>query len=313
MKNCLVTGGAGFIGSHLCDFLLGKNYKVICLDNFLTGKQENISHLLKRSDFEFIKHDVIKPLKIKNRKIKFIYHLASPASPRSYQDLSLPTMLTNSLGTLNMLELANKHRAKFLLASTSEVYGDPLQHPQKESYWGNVNPVGIRSCYDESKRFAEAITMVFFRQFNVDAKIVRIFNTYGPRIDPGDGRVMANFVVQALKNMPLTIYGKGKQTRSFCYVSDLVSGLLKTMESNKISGETINLGNPEEYQIIFLAKLIKKMCQSKSKLVFQPLPDDDPQRRRPDISKAKKILNWSPKINLKQGLAKTIAYFRQRL
>lgn len=313
MKNCLVTGGAGFIGSHLCDTLMALKYKVICVDNFQTGRQENINHLFKNSNFEFIKHDVIKPLKIKKRKIKFVYHLASPASPRSYQDLSLSTMLVNSLGTFNMLKLARQHQAKFLLASTSEVYGDPLEHPQKESYWGNVNPVGIRSCYDESKRFAEAITMVFYRQFKVDTRIVRIFNTYGPRVEPKDGRVISNFIVQALTNMPLTIYGKGQQTRSFCYVSDLVDGLLRSMENKKTRGEVINLGNPQEDKIIFLAKLIKKMCQSKTKLVFRPLPEDDPQRRRPDIAKAKEILNWSPRVNLEEGLNKTIAYFRQRL
>lgn len=308
-KTALVTGGAGFIGSHLCEALIRKSLKVICVDNLGTGKLSNLSAIIRNRDFKFIRHDVVKPLKIKE-KINYIFHLASYASPPYYQKYSIDTLMTNSLGTYNILEMARKHKAKFLFVSTSEVYGDPKVHPQKEDYWGNVNPVGIRSCYDEAKRFAEALTMEYSRKHNLDVRIIRIFNTYGPRLQKDDGRVISNFIYQALHNLPLTIYGDGIQTRSFCYVSDMVNGILKAMFTQKSKNQIINLGNSSEITIKQVAFIIKKLTGAKSKVVYKQLPKDDPTRRKPDITKAKKILNWEPKIKLKEGLIKTIQWFK---
>lgn len=319
-KVCLVTGGAGFIGSHLCESLLKDGYKVFCVDNFVTGNKANVSHLLENENFTLINADVTKRLPdiLTDSEIGYIFHLASPASPNelspmSYVNHPLETMDVNSIGTRRMLRLSKKWGSKFLFASTSEVYGDPKEHPQKESYWGHVNPNGIRSCYDESKRFGEALTFVYQRSFQVNTRIIRIFNTYGPRMDPQDGRAIVNFAVQALKNEPMTVYGNGKQTRSFCYVSDLVVGICKAMFTDKTEGEVFNLGNPEELTILQLAEKIKKATKSKSKIVFSDLPVDDPDKRKPDISKAKKLLAWQPKINFATGLEKTLSYFNQVL
>jgi nucleoside-diphosphate-sugar epimerase len=306
--NVLVTGGGGFIGSHLAEKLLELKNKVICVDNFVTGKRENIKLLLKNPNFTFIEHDVSKPLKM-NYRIDQIYHLASPASPVDYQKYPIETMMANSLGTLNMLELAKGKGSKFLLASTSEVYGDPEEHPQNEIYWGHVNPTGPRSCYDESKRFAEALAFSYHKIHGVDVKIARIFNTFGPRMRENDGRAIPNFVNQALNNEPITVYGNGKQTRSFCYISDMVGGLIKLMESEYV-GEPFNLGNTNEMRIIDVAKRIKGMTKSESKIVFNPLPEDDPVRRKPDIKKARGKLSWEPKVGLEEGLGKTIDWFR---
>lgn len=306
-ETILVTGGAGFIGSHLIDALIEKN-KVICIDNISTGKKENIAHLLKNKNFKFLKHDVAKPLNISG-KIDYIFHLASPASPVDYQKNPIETMMANSFGTKYMLDLAKRKRAKFLLASTSEVYGDPEKHPQSEDYWGNVNPVGPRSCYDESKRFAEALTMAYHRVHDLDVKIARIFNTYGPRMRTNDGRVIPNFITQALSNKPITVYGDGKQTRSFCYISDMVDGLIR-LAFSEYSGEVFNLGNPDEKRIIDVAERIKKMTSSKSPIIFMSLPDDDPERRKPDIKKAKTMLGWEPKISFDEGIGKTIEWFK---
>ena len=318
----LVAGGAGFIGSHLCQSLLKDGYRVICVDNFLTGKKANVASLLSQPKFLLINADISRPLPqvITDEKVDYIFHLASPASPNassplSYMNLPLETMDANSIGTRRLLRLARRHKAKFLFASTSEVYGDPREHPQKESYWGYVNPVGIRSCYDESKRFGEALTFVYIRRFKLNARVVRIFNTYGPRMDIKDGRAVANFIVQALTNEPLTIYGKGKQTRSFCYVDDMVSGLKKAMFIDSTKGQVINLGNPDEFTVLDLAKKIKRATGSVSpiKIEARELPEDDPEKRRPDISRAKKLLNWQPKIRFSRGLKKTIAYFQDKL
>ncbi len=308
-KTILVTGGAGFIGSHLCEALIEKKFKVMCVDNLGTGKLENLKTIIKHKNFKFIKQDVKSPLKI-NKKISYIFHLASYASPPYYQKYSIDTLMTNSLGTYNILELAKKNKARFLLASTSEVYGDPEVHPQKEEYRGNVNPVGPRSCYDEAKRFAEALTMEYARKFGLDVRIIRIFNTYGPRLQKDDGRVISNFIYQALNNKPITIYGKGTQTRSFCYVSDMVKGIIKTMFNKAAKNQVINLGNPEEFTIKEAAIIIKDLTVSKSKLIYKKLPEDDPLRRKPDITKAKKILNWRPEVKLKEGLTKTIQWFK---
>jgi dTDP-glucose 4,6-dehydratase len=308
-KVVLITGGAGFIGSHLCERLLKEGFKVICMDNLITGNLENIKPLLKDKNFLFIKHDVTKYIEIKG-KIDYVLHFASPASPCDYLKLPIQTLKVGSLGTHNTLGLAMKKRAKFLLASTSEVYGDPLVHPQPESYWGNVNPIGLRGVYDEAKRFAEAITMAYHRVHKIDTKIARIFNTYGERMRIDDGRVIPNFILQALNNQPLTVYGKGTQTRSFCYIQDLIEGILKLMFSQ--INEPINLGNPLEFKILDLAHLIIKLTESKSKIIFKPLPQDDPCRRKPDIRKAKKILNWKPKVNLEEGLIRTITWFRNK-
>ena len=318
----LVAGGAGFIGSHLCQSLLKDESRVICLDNFLTGKKANVAPFLSHPKFLLVNADISRPLPqvIIDEKVDYIFHLASPASPNSlsplsYMNLPLETMDANSLGTRRLLRLARKHKAKFLFASTSEVYGDPKEHPQKETYWGYVNPVGSRSCYDEAKRFGEALTMVYVRRFRLNARIVRIFNTYGPRMDIKDGRAVANFIVQALTNQPLTIYGKGRQTRSFCYVDDLVTGLKKAMFTESTKGQVINLGNPEEFTVLDLANKIKRATGSASpiKIEARGLPEDDPEKRRPDISRAKKLLAWQPKIRFSRGLKKTIAYFQDKL
>jgi dTDP-glucose 4,6-dehydratase len=306
-KIAVVTGGAGFIGSHLCDFLVAKNFKVICLDNLVTGREDNIRHLLSNLRFEFIKCDVTKRFEIKG-KVDYVLHFASPASPKHYLIHPIHTLKVGALGTYNCLGLAKFKKAKFLLASTSEIYGDPLEHPQKETYWGNVNPIGLRSVYDESKRFAEAITMAYYRTHKIDAKIVRIFNTYGPRMQIEDGRAIPNFIIQALKNESLTIYGRGTQTRSFCFVSDLIKGIFSLMKSSL--NEPVNLGNPNEVDIKDLAKLIIELTNSKSRIKFFPLPQDDPQKRKPDITRAKHYLHWQPIISLKEGLNLTIPWFR---
>ncbi|OGM08947.1 hypothetical protein A2Z67_06480 [Candidatus Woesebacteria bacterium RBG_13_36_22] len=309
MKTVLVTGGAGFLGSHLCDRLIEKKYRVICLDNLITGSERNIKHLLKNNNFKFIKADVTGDLDL-NLKLDYIFHLASPASPIDYQNHPEETALANSLGTLKMLRLAVKNKARFLLASTSEIYGDPKEHPQKESYWGNVNSYGPRSCYDESKRFAEALVYLFIHKYNLDVRIIRIFNTYGPRMQKDDGRAVSSFINQALDGKPLTIYGRGNQTRSFCYYSDLINGIEKVMFEEGLKGEIFNLGNPNESKIIELAKLIISLTNSKSEIQYLPLPKDDPARRRPDITKAKKLLSWEPIVDISEGLKKTIEYYR---
>ncbi len=315
MQTVLVAGGGGFIGSHLCKFLLDKGYKVICLDNFLTSEKENISELSKNENFTLIEKDIIKLTVDELPKFDFLFNLASPASPnakssRSYVAYPIETLLVNSQGTHNLLEAALKNNAKFLYASTSEVYGDPTVSPQPEDYNGNVNPNGVRSVYDEAKRFGEAITSAYVRKHNLDARIVRIFNTYGPFMRSDDGRVVSNFISQAIKNEPLTIYGDGTQTRSFCYISDMIEGLYTSMFNDGARGEVINLGNPDERQIREIADLIKSKVGSNSEIINEPLPQDDPKARKPDISKAKRILNWEPAIGLEEGLTKTIEYFK---
>ena len=303
----LITGGAGFIGSHLCDFLLEKGHFVVCVDNLLTGDIKNIKHNLQNKRFEFIKQDVIKPFKFAGR-LDWILHFASPASPVDYMNYPLETLDVGSTGTKNMLELAKKKKAKFMLASTSEVYGDPKVSPQNEEYFGNVNSIGPRSVYDEAKRFAEALTSAYVREKLVDARIARIFNTYGPRMGIDDGRVVPNFVRQALTGQALTVYGEGTQTRSFCYVSDLVEGLYKLMYSKL--NDPVNLGNPKELKIIDFANLMIRSIGSKSRITYKPLPKDDPKQRKPDISRAKKELDWAPKVSLEEGLKATISYFK---
>jgi UDP-glucuronate decarboxylase len=305
----LVSGGAGFIGSHLIDCLMESGHQVVCIDNLYTGQKSNNAHWVDNPNFQFIEHDVIEPIEVDN--VDRIYHLACPASPVHYQADPIKTAKTNFLGTLNMLELAKKWRSRVLLASTSEVYGDPLIHPQTEGYWGNVNCTGIRSCYDEGKRIAETLTFDYHRQFGVEVRVARIFNTHGERMLENDGRVVSNFVVQALQGIPLTVYGDGSQTRSFCYVSDLVEGLMRLMNGNYIG--PVNLGNPSEYTILQLAETIQRLIDPTAQLIFKPLPQDDPQRRQPNISQAKFHLDWEPKVPLEEGLAKTIAYFRDRL
>lgn len=304
----LVAGGAGFLGSHLCQALLKKGHQVICLDNLITGSEKNIKDFLTNPNFSFLKHDITKPLKNLG-KIDQIYHLASPASPKDYFKYPQETLLTNSIGTLNLLELAKNTKAKFLFASTSEVYGDPKEHPQKETYRGNVDPFCLRSCYDESKRFAESLIYTYIYKYNLDARIVRIFNTYGPKMRIDDGRPMPTFIIQARERKPLTVQGNGKQTRSFCYVQDLIEGIILAMEKSKTKGEVFNLGNPDERSIIEIANIIKKLVNPKAKLQFVKRYPNDPQRRCPDISKAKKILGWQPKVGLEEGLKKTIQYF----
>ena len=307
-KRVLVTGGAGFLGSHLCERLLLEENEVICVDNFFTGKKSNILHLLDNPNFELIRHDVISPLDI---EVDEIYNLACPASPIHYQHDPVQTIKTCVHGAINMLELANRLRVKIFQASTSEVYGDPEVHPQDESYWGRVNPIGIRSCYDEGKRCAETIFFDYHRQHGLNIKVARIFNTYGPRMHPNDGRVVSNFIVQALRNIDITIYGDGLQTRSFCYVDDLIDGFLLFMDKgNKLKGP-INIGNPRESTIIELAKIIISLTDSKSTIVFKELPEDDPRQRQPDITLANKKLAWSPKIELEIGLKRTIDYFKK--
>ncbi|HLG24977.1 MAG TPA: UDP-glucuronic acid decarboxylase family protein [Candidatus Nanoarchaeia archaeon] len=307
MKNVVVTGGAGFIGSHLCEFLLDKGHKVTAVDNLITGSLKNIEHLRSNRNFNYIHHDVSKHIVI-DGKVDLIMHFASPASPIDYQKIPIQTLKVGSLGTHNSLGLALAKKAKFLLASTSEVYGDPLINPQVESYWGNVNPVGLRGCYDEAKRFSEALTMAYHRIHKLDTKIVRIFNTYGPRMRKEDGRVVPNFIMQALQNKPLTVYGKGKQTRSFCYVSDLIDGIYRL--ANSRLNNPVNIGNPEEHTILEFAQIIKKMTKSKCKIKFEKLPQDDPHVRCPDITLAKKELKWEPKITLNDGISKTIEWFK---
>ena len=309
MKKVLVTGGAGFLGSHLCEYLLKKGCFVTCIDNLLTGSTKNISHLMDNKNFTFIKADVLNVSDL-NLNLDFIFNLASPASPVDYQNHPEETALTNSVGTYNLLKLAVKNKAKFLMASTSEIYGDPLEHPQKEDYWGNVNTFGVRSCYDESKRFSETLVYIFIQKYNLNARVVRIFNTYGPRMQKDDGRVISNFINQAIEGKSITVYGKGEQTRSFCYVSDLISGIYKAMFEENTKGEVFNLGNPEEYTVMELAKKIIKLTMSKSKIIYKPLPKDDPTKRCPDITKSKQILNWKPKIHLEEGLKKTIEYYK---
>jgi len=309
MDHILVTGGAGFLGSHLCDCLLEKETDVICIDNYFSGSKDNIRHLFSHPHFESIRHDIIHPLFIEVDKI---YHLACPASPIHYQYNAIKTVKTNVIGTINMLGLAKRTKARILLGSSSEVYGDSEIHPQPESYWGNVNPIGLRSCYDEGKRVAETLMMDYYRQNKVDIRIVRIFNTYGPRMAINDGRVVSNFIVQALRGKDLTVYGDGSQTRSFCYVSDLIQAIIKMMETEDIIGP-VNLGNPKEFTILEVAEKIIKLARSTSKIMHNPLPSDDPKQRCPDISLAKEKLSWEPKIEFEEGLLKTIDYFKKRL
>ncbi|HEX7670135.1 MAG TPA: UDP-glucuronic acid decarboxylase family protein [Polyangiaceae bacterium] len=308
-KRVVITGAAGFIGSHLAETLLDRDYTVIGIDNLLTGDTANISHLSGR-DFTFIKHDVTNYIYI-DGPVDYVLHWASPASPIDYLELPIPTLKVGALGTHKALGLAKAKGARFVLASTSEVYGDPLEHPQKESYWGNVNPIGPRGVYDEAKRFAEAMTVAYHRFHHLDAKIVRIFNTYGPRMRIRDGRAVPNFISQALRNEDVTIFGSGSQTRSFCYVSDLVAGIIKLMMSSE--NDPVNIGNPQEMSIEDMAKLIIRMTGSKSRLVFKPLPTDDPKVRQPDITRARTLLKWEPKVPLEEGLVKTIAYFRTKV
>lgn len=302
----LVTGGAGFLGSHLCDLLLSKEYEVLCVDNLITGNEQNIAHI-KTNNFSFIKHDVTKPLYIEG-KVDFIFHLASPASPIDYLELPIQTLKVGALGTHNMLGLAKEKGARFLLASTSEVYGDPLVNPQSEEYWGNVNPIGPRGVYDEAKRYAEAITMAYHRYHGIDTRIVRIFNTYGPRMRLNDGRVVPNFIGQALRGEDITVYGDGSQTRSFCYVSDEIEGICRLMMSDYTL--PMNVGNPEEHTILEFAQIIIRITGSRSKIAFKELPVDDPKQRRPDITKARKLLGWEPQVRLDAGLKETIKYFK---
>lgn len=310
MKRILITGGAGFIGSHLCERLLNDGHDVICLDNFFTGSKDNIRHLIAHDHFELVRHDITKEY---FAEVDQIYNLACPASPPHYQYNPIKTIKTSVIGMINMLGLAKRCKATILQASTSEVYGDPQVHPQIESYWGNVNPIGIRSCYDEGKRCAETLVMDYHRQNNVDTRIVRIFNTYGPNMDLYDGRVVSNCIVQALKGENITVYGDGLQTRSFCYVDDLVDGLVKMMENKQGFIGPVNLGNPSERTILNLAELIIKLTNSKSKISFLPLPQDDPTQRKPNIELAKKELDWTPKIEIEDGLMKTIEYFDKKL
>jgi len=308
-KRILVTGGAGFIGSHLCERLLAQGNQVICLDNFHTGRKENLSNLLQNSNFELIRHDITDPIKL---EVDQIYNLACPASPVHYQSNAIKTIKTNVLGMLNMLGLAKRTKARILQASTSEVYGDPLEHPQKETYWGNVNPIGLRSCYDEGKRVAETLCFDYYRNHKVDIRVIRIFNTYGPRMIPDDGRVVSNFIVQALRQKPITIYGDGNQTRSFCYVDDLVDGIIRMMENDSLVGP-LNLGNDGEFTVKELAEKVIQLTASSSEIVHKELPSDDPARRRPDLTLAREKLGFQPTVNLEDGLKMTISYFRSSL
>jgi UDP-glucuronate decarboxylase len=302
----LVTGGAGFLGSHLCDRLLKDGHEVVCIDNLFTGRKSNIAHLLTNPNFEFVRHDIIDPFKY---EVDQIYNLACPASPPHYQYNPIKTIKTSVMGAINCLGLAKRVKARVFQASTSEVYGDPQVHPQPESYWGNVNPIGRRSCYDEGKRCAETLFFDYHRENKVDIRVVRIFNTYGPRMHPNDGRVVSNFIVQALKGEDITIYGEGTQTRSFCYVDDLIEGFVRFMAQTQTVGP-MNLGNPGEFTMLQLAQLTLKLVGGKSKIVHRPLPSDDPRQRQPDITLAKKILNWEPTVRLEDGLNRTIEYFR---
>jgi dTDP-glucose 4,6-dehydratase len=306
----LVTGGAGFIGSHLCDRFLAEGHEVVAVDNFITGTPENIAHLVGNPKFKLVGHDISHPLRMKD-KLDNVLHFASPASPVDYLEHPIQTLKVGSLGTHNALGLAKAHGARFLLASTSEVYGDPLEHPQKESYWGNVNPVGVRGCYDEAKRFAESITMAYHRVHKVNTHIVRIFNTYGTRMRLNDGRVLPNFMYQALVGQPITVYGDGKQTRSFCYVSDLVEGIVRLLFTD--FHEPVNLGNPAEITVLEFAEEIKKLAGATSEIVFRELPQDDPKVRQPDITRARELLGWEPKVGREEGLKRTMEFFRARL
>ena len=306
----LISGGAGFLGSHLCDALIKKGHDVLCVDNFFTGNKDNVSHLISSTKFELMRHDVTFPLYV---EVDQIYNLACPASPIHYQLDPVQTTKTSVHGAINMLGLAKRTGARILQASTSEVYGDPEVHPQTENYWGRVNPIGIRSCYDEGKRCAETLFFDYFRQHHLEIKVMRIFNTYGPRMHPNDGRVVSNFIVQALQNKPITIYGDGSQTRSFCYVSDLIEGMMKFMDSDKTITGPMNIGNPNEFTMLELAELVLRLTSSQSKIIFKPLPEDDPRQRQPNISLAKNKLGWEPKIKLEDGLKETIKYFREVL
>jgi dTDP-glucose 4,6-dehydratase len=305
----LVTGGAGFVGSHLCDALLAEGHDVVCVDNLLTGSLRNIAHLKNEPRFEFAQKDVNEPYDVGS--VDYVLHFASPASPVDYMQHGVETLKVGSLGTFHSLEIAKKYGAKFMLASTSECYGDPLEHPQKETYWGHVNPIGPRSVYDEAKRFAEAATMAYLRYHNVDTRILRIFNTYGPRLQLNDGRVISNFMKQALRGEPLTVYGDGRQTRSFCYVSDEIDGILRLSRAE--THDPVNIGNPTEFTILECAHLVLKVTGSTSPITFEPLPQDDPKQRRPDISRARQLLGWEPKIDLEQGLKLSMSYFQQAI
>ncbi len=310
MRSILVTGGAGFLGSHLCERLLERGDNVICLDNFFTGRKENILHLMGNPRFELIRHDIVEPIVL---EVDQIYNLACPASPVAYQYNPIKTIKTSTVGVVNVLGLAKRCKARILHASTSEVYGDPTVHPQREDYWGNVNPIGPRSCYDEGKRVAESLCVNYHQEHQLEVRIIRIFNTYGPRMDPNDGRVISNFITQALRGQPLTIYGDGLQTRSFCYADDLIRGMMLLMEQDQEIGP-INIGNPGEYTMLQLAQeVLKAIPESKSKIEHVPLPQDDPKQRCPDITKAKTLLGWSPNIDLRTGLSRTVAYYREEL
>ena len=311
----LVAGGAGFIGSHLCERLLAEGASVICLDNLLTGLRSNVSHLMANDAFTFVEQDVTQPVEF---DVDAIFHLASPASPnprspKSYLAHPVETALANAEGSHRLLELARRTNAGYLFASTSEVYGNPLEHPQSESYWGNVNPIGVRSCYDESKRYGEALAMAYHRSYDTNVRLIRIFNTYGPRCDPADGRLVPNFVSQALTGQAITVFGDGTQTRSLCFVSDLVDGIWRTMRSDDARGRVFNLGNPEEHTVLEYAQIIRELCASDAEIVFQPLPADDPTRRQPNITQAREILGWQPAVSLRDGLTRTIAWYREQL
>ncbi len=307
----LITGAAGFIGSHLCDRFIKEGFDVVGIDNFLTGSPDNIQHLLEHKRFKFVHYNVVNYVFLEG-SFDMVLHFACPASPVDYLTHPIHTMKVDSLGTMNTLGFARLKRARYVFASTSEVYGNPQVHPQPETYWGNVNPIGPRSVYDEAKRFSEAMCMAYYREHGVDVRVLRIFNTYGPRMRTADGRVIPNFITQALKNEPITVYGRGEQTRSFCFIDDLVEGVFRTSVKDGLAGEVINLGNPEEIKVLDLANLVIELTGSNSSIVFKPLPQDDPMRRCPDITKAKKILGWSPKVSLKDGLTFTIEWFRER-
>ncbi|HEY2902995.1 MAG TPA: UDP-glucuronic acid decarboxylase family protein [Polyangia bacterium] len=309
-RRILVTGGSGFLGSHLCERLLADGHEVVCLDNFFTGTRTNVEHLLDNHRFELFRHDVTAPLTM---EVDEVYHLACPASPIHYQRNPVRTIRTAVEGTLNLLDLAREAKARIMIASTSEIYGDPVEHPQRESYWGNVNPIGPRACYDEGKRCAEALAVSYATQYGVEVRIARIFNTYGPRMHENDGRVVSNFAVQALRNQPITVYGEGNQTRSFCFATDLIEGFVRLMASNH-GADPVNLGNPRETTVLELAEIVRRLAGSTAEIIHAPLPKDDPTRRKPDISRAQKLLNnWTPKIPLEEGLAATVADFRKRL
>jgi UDP-glucuronate decarboxylase len=309
-RRVLVTGGSGFLGSHLCERLLADGHEVVCLDNFFTGTRANVEHLMDNHRFELVRHDVTEPLTL---EVDEVFHLACPASPIHYQRNPVRTIRTAVEGTLNLLDLAREVRARILIASTSEIYGDPIEHPQRESYWGNVNPIGPRACYDEGKRCAEALAVSYATQYGVEVRIARIFNTYGPRMHENDGRVVSNFTVQALRHEPMTVYGEGQQTRSFCYATDLIEGFVRLMASRH-GCDPVNLGNPREITVLELAEMIRRLAKSRSEIVRAPLPMDDPTRRKPDITRAQQLLDgWGPRVGLEEGLAATVADFKQRL